>query len=400
MNILMINKGDTGGGGYKVVWDLANGLLAAGHKVNLLVQEKRTSSERVGIIPRSSWRFYLSHLLGTDFDFFKTDFILETEAFKQADIVHIHNIHSHYFNLKTLGKICRLKPTVWTFHDLWPVTAYCPHPTDLTLHRGFYYCPSFATRSIFKKINQAYLTYRKRSLYKKIKFNIAVPSAYMLKMLQATAVAGWPTDLIYNGIDTDVFKPGNKVAARQRLNLPPAKKIFLFIANKGRTNSWKGWRYFSAVADYFADNDDILFLCIGGRGDGPRPNVSYLDFINDQEHLADYYVAADGLIFASLAESFGLVVAEAMSCGLPVIAFNVGIVGEAINHKQNGYLAERGQGQGQALIKGVEYVLSLSDRQLSAMAQLNRRDALSKFDKKDMVKAYMALYDQVVNTHD
>lgn len=394
MKILMINKGDTGGGGYKVVWDLANGLVEAGHEINMFVQDKITDSPMVKIIPQSKWRFYLSHLLGTDFDWFKTDFILETEEFKQADIVHLNNIHSHYFNLTTLAKMCKLKPVVWTFHDLWPVTSFGPHPIDKTTHNGFYWSPTWSTRSIVKKINQRYLISRKRELYKKIKFNITVPSKYMEDMLKGTALDKFQTSLIYNGIDTQVFKLQDKIEARAKLNLPQNKKIFLFVANKGMANGWKGGNYFSELVEHFADNKDVLFLCIGGDNQDGYRNVKFIDFINDNQVLASYYSAVDGLIFSSLAESFGLVVAEAMSAGAPVVSFPVGIAPEAIEHKVNGYLADYKSSQ--SLIDGVEFIMSLPEVELQAIRQANRAKVLDKFDKKIMIESFQYLYNKIL----
>jgi glycosyltransferase involved in cell wall biosynthesis len=394
MKILMINKGDTGGGGYKVVWDLANGLVEAGHEVNMFVQDKITASPMVKVIPRSRWRFYLSHLLGTDFDWFKTDFILDTQEFKEADIVHINNIHSHYFNLKTLAKICELKPVVWTFHDLWPVTSFGPHPLDKTIHDGFYWSPTWSTRSMVKKINQRYLIARKREVYKKIKFNITVPSKYMQNMLKGTTLDKFPISLIYNGIDTQIFKPQDKAEARAKLDLPQNKKIFLFVANKGMANSWKGANYFSEVIKHFAGNLDVLFLCIGGNKNDDYQNVKFLDFINDSEILSSYYSAVDGLVFPSLAESFGLVVVEAISTGTPVIAFGVGIVLEAIEHKSNGYIADYQSSQ--SLIDGVEFIMSLDEAQMAEMRQANRAKVLNKFDKKIMVESFQRLYNQML----
>lgn len=394
MKILMINKGDTGGGGYKVVWDLTNGLIEAGHEVNMFVQDKITASPIVKTIPYSRWRFYLSHLLGTDFDWFKTDFILDTPAFKEADIIHLNNIHSHYFNLKTLAKMCQLKPVVWTFHDLWPVTSFGPHPTDKTIHDGFYWSPTWSTRSMFKKINQRYLISRKRALYKKIKFNIIVPSKYMLDSLKGTALDKFPISLIYNGIDPQVFKPQDKIEARAKLNLPQNKKIFLFVANKGLSNNWKGGNYFSELVEHFVRDPEVLFLCIGGDKQDAHQNVKFVDFINDSQVLASYYSAVDGLIFSSLAESFGLVVVEAMSAGAPVVSFPVGIAPEAIEHKVNGYLADYKSSQ--SLIDGVEFIMSLPEVELQAMRQANRAKVLDKFDKKIMIESFQHLYNKIL----
>ena len=47
----------------------------------------------------------------------------------QPDIVHLHNLHGHDCSLELLFTYFRRKRTklVWTFHDCWAFTAYCPH---------------------------------------------------------------------------------------------------------------------------------------------------------------------------------------------------------------------------------------------------------------------------------
>src|SRR5690606_12504627 len=49
-------------------------------------------------------------------------------AFKQADLVHYHIIYDRYFSIRALPYLTRLKPSVWTFHDPWPMTGHCIYP--------------------------------------------------------------------------------------------------------------------------------------------------------------------------------------------------------------------------------------------------------------------------------
>ena len=65
-----------------------------------------------------------------------------------------------------------------------------------------------------------------------------------------------------------------------------------------------------------------------------------MGYLKDEYSTALVYNAADIFIAPSLAEAFGYVVMEALSCGTPVVGFNVGGIPDMISHKQNGYLAE------------------------------------------------------------
>ena len=137
----MINKADRVGGAAQIAGSLKSGLQQRGHEVNFFVCDRKSVGQNVFAIPRSQSRFYWSHLLGTDIDFFQSDYILSTKEFRAADIVHFHNLHGHYFNLQTFQKICQSKPVLWTLHDLWAITAYCSQAPGRELINGFYDCP-------------------------------------------------------------------------------------------------------------------------------------------------------------------------------------------------------------------------------------------------------------------
>lgn len=49
----------------------------------------------------------------------------EKKEFKEADIIHFHNLHGDYFNYLSLPCLTRLKPSVWTLHDMQSFTGHC-----------------------------------------------------------------------------------------------------------------------------------------------------------------------------------------------------------------------------------------------------------------------------------
>lgn len=96
--------------------------------------------------------------------------------------------------------------------------------------------------------------------------------------------------------------------------------------------------------------EDFLNLPLPGSkiviGDGPLraslqklyPNVIFTGYARGNE-LASLYCSLDALIFPSKSDTFGLVIIEALSCGVPVIAYNVQGPKDIIEHGYNGYLA-------------------------------------------------------------
>lgn len=391
----MINKADKIGGAAAVAWNLKNELAQQGHTVNFFVGDKQSADANVFAIPRSRWRFYLSHLLGTDIDLFQTDYIIGTEQFKQAEIVLCHNLHGHYFNLKTLVKMSRLKPVVWALHDLWAVTPYCSQAPGKKLRRGFYGCAITSSKSIVKYFNQFYLRRRKEKLYQDWQINLVAPSLWLKNKLAGTILASQSLTLIHHGINTDLFTPSDKTALRQKLGLPLDKKIVLFAANGGKNNLWKGWSGAREVIKNFAERPDVLFLCVGGQANAStRANLRFVNYVADEALMADYFKAADAFLLTSPAESFALVVIEALAAGLPVVGFAVGIMGEVIKHRVNGYVAKYLDNQD--LARGLHYVLNFRQTDKDRLAAVNQELIKQKFTLKIMADKYLKLFDEAI----
>ena len=122
-------------------------------------------------------------------------------------------------------------------------------------------------------------------------------------------------------VDTYVFSPANRKAARKRLALPQNKKIVIFV---GRLEHEKGIDITQKLAEI---NKDILFILIGKSLNEKDikldlENVKIYSSLSNTK-LADYYRAADLCIFPSRVEAFGLVPREAMACGTPTIVSDI-----------------------------------------------------------------------------
>jgi len=396
MKILSINKADRIGGAAEVAWSLKRGLEVRGHQVSMFVCDKTSTDKNVFIIPRPKWLFYLSHLLGTDIDLFKTDYILETKEFKEADIIHCHNLHGHYFNLRTLLKMSKLKPVVWTLHDMWPVTAYCSHSFAFVGSHGFYSCQKGSTRSICKRYNRIHLRKKKTKIYEQLKVSLVVPSEWLQQKVSRSILMPKDLHLIHNGIDLN-NRPNitRREELRQKLNLPQDKRIVLFVASGGKDNIWKGWNYALKVIDSFKDRDDVLFVCIGGNKAEPaRNNLLFIDYVVDQQILAEYYACANIFMLTSTAESFALVVLEAMAAGLPIVSFPVGIIEEVVKHKVNGYVAEYLNSQD--LTKGIKYFLNPSQDEQNKILFYNENKIKDDYSENKMVDEYLELFNNLL----
>lgn len=415
MKILFINTIDNVGGAALVGWNLSEVLLKKGHDPKYMVGFKKSKDKYVYQLRRNILLNYLTtktnidfnfifcglltKFLANDIDFGAKEEVLNHPWYKKADIIHCNNLHGNYIKLDSIKEMSKEKKIVWTLHDEWAIMAHgsCivedgDKPVD-----GLYRRTDLNLYPAMLWNNEKYLSSRKSEIYKNSNLHFVVPSKWLLSKVKKSVLKDNDIQLIHNGIDINIFKKYDKNSSRSKLGLPLDKKIILFVANSGTNNPLKGWSYIEKIIDYFKDNDNLFFLCIGGSERDERKtgsNVRYVKYINNNNLLAQYYSSSDIFLFTSLVESFGLVPIEAMSCGLPVVAFPVGIIPEVIIHKKNGYIARHKDADD--LIKGVEYIMSLSDSTLLNISSDLTKEIKKNFSLDKMTGEYLKLYNRLL----
>lgn len=409
--ILMVGTTDCVGGAASVGWNIGNSLIKRDWDVKFIVAYKNSDKDYVYQLKKNIFtsfldkktRFHVTSLLrsflafffANDIDWGSKKEILNHPWYKNADIVHFHNLHGNYFKLDTLKTICKEKKVVWTLHDMWALTAHCVYcydcgPWKMGKHHKFIWGKN---RNMLWD-NSDYLWNKKRDIYENCKMHVVTPSEWLYKYVKKGILKDQPSSVILNGVDTSIFKPEVLQKVRKELVLPIDKKIISFIAQGGKTDPRKGGNYLFEVAKSFENDKDILFLCVGGGTEVIREkNILYVPFIKDVKKVARYYQASDIFLHASLADNCPLTPIEALACGLPVVAFNVGGVPEIIKHKKNGYMAKYKSSKD--LINGISYIFSLNYSQLNKMKKENRKRAKEIFSLAVMVKNYIKLYDNL-----
>ena len=205
-----------------------------------------------------------------------------------------------------------------------------------------------------------------------------------------------PLTVIYNGIDTEVFKPIPQAKARLDIGLPLNKKIVLTVAKRGKFNLWKGGGYAQEIINSSRDRSDLYFVNLGGNGnDHLQTNIKTVSYVKDETLLAKYYSAANVLLYPSIADNCPLVVLEAQACGLPVIAFNTGGIPELIEHQKTGFIADYKNLDD--LKTGLNFILNLNDIQIKNFREDSVKNIADNFSKELMVNSYIQLYQKEVS---
>jgi D-inositol-3-phosphate glycosyltransferase len=162
-------------------------------------------------------------------------------------------------------------------------------------------------------------------------------------------------DVVAPGVDTDVFSPGDRAAARRELDFDPDEKVIVFA---GRIQPLKGpdivVRAVHRLADRYPDLRWRLVIVGGASGTGRRPGHrldELVDLLGTGDRidfrppvpatgLAQIYRAADVVAVPSYNESFGLVAVEAQATGTPVVAAAVGGLTVAVDDQVSGVLVD------------------------------------------------------------
>ena len=395
MNILQINAtDDTVGGASRIACDLYSRLKRENGS-KMIVGKKTQDNNDVRQIPKTFLQKALSYGLANDVSYFKTDFILDTNEFKEADVIQCHNLNGWYFDLGTLQKMSQAKPVVWTLHDMWAITPHCAHAYDGPQNDGFYACRSMKDYPSMPWNNDKRLCDIKRKAYDDSDFTVVVPSKWLFDKGKKSVLGTKDIRLIYNGIDTSIFKRADRAQARAELGLPMDKKLILFAANGGLENEFKGGNHVRELIEMNKDDASVAFICLGEEVDGETGNMITRKKTSSKEKMAQYLNACDMLIFPSAAENFPLITLEAMACGMPIVSFDVGGVSEAIRHLQNGFVTK--EASTKELQEGIEYILSLDQEKAKAMSDRSVRDVQERFSIDRMAKEYVLLYNEVIS---
>ncbi len=320
------------------------------------------------------------------------------EEIQSADIVHLHWV-AGVVDPAALGWAIGDKPVVWTLHDMNPFTGGCHYAGDCQKYeQSCGACPQLGSRTADDLSRRVWTS--KAEAYRKLNLTIVTPSRWLAGCAERSRLlSGRPIHVIPNGFPLEVFKPGNAVPLRRKLDIPPDARVVMF-GSDSVLNRRKGFRYLLEALRRLADTVDDRELVLACFGHFPEETeiqapcrLIKLGNLAGEAHLAMAYRVADVFVLPSLEDNLPNTVIEALACGVPVVAFNSGGIPEIVEHKKTGYLVDIQHPD--ELAKGIAWALDLKE-DAGQVARRCRRKAADNYDVKARAQDYAWLYHQIL----
>ncbi len=242
----------------------------------------------------------------------------------EPDIIHLHNLHGSYLNLKILFNFLKKynKKTVITLHDCWLFTGKCPHFTTVGCENWKESCGNCPQLNRYPQSNidktSKNLIDKKKWLNGFDNLHIVTVSKWLKSVASESFLNKYPITVIPNGINTNVFYPRTENTVREKYGIGNS---FMLL---GVASSWadKGLEDFISIAKKRVEDKLVLVGLTPEQAKKLPENIIAIPRTENRDELAELYTTSDVFVNMSLEETFGLVVGEAMACGTPAIVYN------------------------------------------------------------------------------
>ena len=322
------------------------------------------------------------------FSYFRTKRFLRKLKKLHPDVLHLHNLHANYINLRLLFRFIKKEKiaVIWTLHDCWSFTGYCAHYGIVQCDKWKTECDQCPNRHS----DPATVLDRSRTMFRKKKklfcgvdqLTVVTPSEWLAGQVRQSYLQDYPIRVINNGIDLRIFKP-TCGEFRMKHGIRDDEFVLLGVANVWDRR--KGLDVFVELSKRLGSQYRIVLVGTNDRIDSMLPkNVISIHRTQNQTELAEIYSAADLFVNPTLEDTYPTVNMESVACGTPVLTYDTGGSAEMIDETCGSVVA---QGDVDALER--EIVRICRDKPYSIDACLRRA---AGYDMYVRFQEYVDLY--------
>ena len=357
MRYLFINSVAGVGSTGRIAADKCRELMAQGHECRLAYGRTCANCDDIPTIRiGSDLNVKLHGVMNRVFDNHGFNSAAATRKFlKQVreydpDVIWLHNIHGYYIHVGELFEYLRFcgKKIIWTLHDCWSFTGHCAYFDYVGCSKwktGCEKCPqkkNYPASLVMDGSAENYAS--KKYFFCGIpNLTLTVPSQWLADRVRASFLGEYPVEVIYNTVDTGVFKPTDS-DFRQKHGLND-KLMLLGVANIWEER--KGLKDFAALSSLLDERYKIVLVGLTPEQSKNLPdNILCLPRTDNIRQLVEIYSAADVYVNPSVEETFGMTILEAACCGTPSVVYQDTACAEiaALHH-------------GRAVPRGAEHLL-------------------------------------------
>ena len=301
------------------------------------------------------------------------------------DIIHLHNIHGYYINIKLLFKYIKEKKknVVWTLHDCWPLTGHCAYFDMIGCDKWISCCHDCVQVKSYPSsllIDNSKWNYNeKKELFSGCNMILVSPSNWLKRLIELSFLKNYPVYVIPNGIDTSIFK-FKKSNFKKEYGIQD-KFVILGVASEWTER--KGLKDFIKLNDEInKQSDEFKIVLVGLTKEQKRRIPKYilgLERTNNVNELVEIYSAADLFFNPTYEDNFPTTNLEAIACETPVLTYDTGGCIETINNS-NSFCVQTGD---------LEACLSLI---LKLKKKTHKEHNIFQFNLRKMLINYDNLY--------
>jgi putative colanic acid biosynthesis glycosyltransferase len=401
MKVLMINSVSGFGSTGSICVDIAEKLELQGHECYIAygqVSRGYSKGFKIGTKLENHLHNLGSRIVGKQGYFTKSG-TKKLVAFIEdydPDVIHLHNLHGNYLNLEILfAYLLQVqKPVVWTLHDCWAFTGKCAHYTDVQCFKWQTHCNNCPQ---VQKYPPSLLLDRssdmfddKKEWFTSIKNMTIIPvSNWLAREVSKSFLNEFPSIPIYNWVDHEVFKPMLPTDFHTKYQVSP-EKFTVLVVSAGWHKTDVKYQDTLLLASLLPIEIQLIMI---GRVDEPQllpHTIKHIDYLHGNSELAKAYSFADVYVHLSTEDTFGKVIAEALSCGTPAIVYDATACPEIID-TNSGYVVEK---------RNIEQVLEAIYKikeNTKLYYSVNCRDrVIEKFDINSNINKTIAVYKSTI----